>query len=241
MLIPISLCLLGPAVGEVIRIRNSNWAQVLEGEWFIEFFAPWCPACKQFTQTWKDLSDYSSELGIKVADVDITRDHSLSGRFLITALPSIFHCKDGVCRRYQESRELDSLHSFISEEKWKSIEPLAWYRQPGNLLMSGVSCLFIFSANMQIFHEYLTDELGVNEYASYGLYIVLTIITGLTLGGIMVCITDMINARRRVQHLKKVKKDDPPVEPAEENESEEETEETQNPSENTTRRRVRKE
>ena len=36
--------------------------------------------------------------------------------------------------------------------------------------MSTVSLLFIFSSQMQIFHEYLTQEMGVNEYASYGLY-----------------------------------------------------------------------
>lgn len=241
MLLPISFYLFVGTLAEVVQIRNANWAQVLTDEWFIEFYAPWCPACKQFTQTWKELSDYSSELGIQVADVDITRDHSLSGRFLITALPSIFHCKDGLCRRYTGSRELDSLHSFISNEEWKAVEPLAWYRQPSSVLMSGVSCLFIFSANMQIFHEYLTDEMGVNEYVSYGLYVVLTIITGLTLGGIMVCITDMVNASRRSRHAQKMKKEDPPTEPVQGEESGDEPDEPQNQPDNTTRRRVRKE
>lgn len=74
---------------------------------------------------------------------------------------------------------------------------------------------------MQVFHEYLTDELGVNEYVSYVLYVGmfnllilfvinltclgLTIVTGLVLGGIMVCITDMINTRRRQRLQAQVK------------------------------------
>ena len=31
-----------------------------------DYYAPWCPACKQFTKTWKGLADYSSELGTTV-------------------------------------------------------------------------------------------------------------------------------------------------------------------------------
>ena len=64
MLLPISFYLFASSLAEVVQIRNANWAQVLENEWFVEFYAPWCPACKQFTKTWKELSDYSSELGM---------------------------------------------------------------------------------------------------------------------------------------------------------------------------------
>jgi len=201
----------------------------------IEFFAPWCPACKNFESTWKEFSGYSDELGIKVADVDITKDHSLSGRFLITALPSIFHCKDGQCRRYVQSRDLDALHSFVEDKGWENVEPLAWYRQPASVFMSAISCLFIFSANMQTFHEYLTGELGVHEYVSYGLYVVLTVIIGLLLGGVMVFISDFLAARQKQKLALQQKKDDPPA-PTDENQENEEK-----PKENQTRRRVRKE
>ena len=65
----------------------------------IEFYAPWCPACKQLTPVFKELSEYSDELGLKFADCDITKSHALSGRFLITALPTLFVCEDSVCRK----------------------------------------------------------------------------------------------------------------------------------------------
>lgn len=66
---------------------------------------------------------------------------------------------------------MDALHSFVEDRGWENVEPLAWYRQPASVFMSAISCLFIFSANMQTFHEYLTGELGVHEYVSYGLYV----------------------------------------------------------------------
>lgn len=70
-----------------------------------------------------------------------------------------------------KGRDLDALHSFVEDRGWENVEPLAWYRQPASVFMSAISCLFIFSANMQTFHEYLTGELGVHEYVSYGLYV----------------------------------------------------------------------
>jgi len=141
----------------------------------------------------------------------------------------------------QKGRDLDALHSFVSDKAWADVEPLAWYRQPNSILMSAVSTLFIFSANMQIFHEYLTDELGVNEYASYAIYIVLTVVLGLVLGGIMVCISDMIQSSRRRKLVHQQKKYDPPAETAPDSSADL----LQNPpepkEESTTRRRVRKE
>ena len=65
---------------------------------------------------------------------------------------------------------MDSLHSYVSEQLWEDVEPMAWYLQPNSIPMTLVSTLFSFSATMQVFHEYLTEQLGVNEYASYALY-----------------------------------------------------------------------
>ena len=49
---------------------------------------------------WKELSQYSSELNVQMADCDITNAHALSGRFLITALPTIFHCTGKVILKF---------------------------------------------------------------------------------------------------------------------------------------------
>lgn len=53
--------------------------------------APWCPACRAFQETWDGFAKkWSRDLDIQVGVVDVTASPGLSGRFLITALPSIY-------------------------------------------------------------------------------------------------------------------------------------------------------
>ena len=53
-------------------------------------FAPWCPACQNLQKTWEDFGEWGKDLGISVAQVDITKSPGLSGRFTVTALPTIY-------------------------------------------------------------------------------------------------------------------------------------------------------
>ncbi len=54
-------------------------------------FAPWCPACRALHPTWVDFSDWTEDLSLDgVATVDVTKNPGLSGRFLVTALPTIY-------------------------------------------------------------------------------------------------------------------------------------------------------
>jgi thioredoxin-like negative regulator of GroEL len=58
---------------------------------FFFSFAPWCPACRQLHPTWKEFSEWTDDLGLAgVAQVDVTENPGLSGRFVVTALPTIF-------------------------------------------------------------------------------------------------------------------------------------------------------
>lgn len=57
---------------------------------FVNSYAPWCPACKALEEKWKVFAASSPHLGIKVGAVDVTTSPGLSGRFMVTALPTIF-------------------------------------------------------------------------------------------------------------------------------------------------------
>ena len=47
----------------VIDVTDTNWRQIMQGEWMLEFSAPWCPACQRFEPEWNKLGDWAPELG----------------------------------------------------------------------------------------------------------------------------------------------------------------------------------
>lgn len=53
-------------------------------------YAPWCPACRQFKKVWSDFSNEMLSKNVKVAALDVDQYPSLSGRFRISALPTVF-------------------------------------------------------------------------------------------------------------------------------------------------------
>ncbi|CDQ81560.1 unnamed protein product [Oncorhynchus mykiss] len=116
------------------EITDGNWEDILAGEWMIEFFAPWCPACQQLQPVWNEFADWGEDMGVNIAKVDVTEQPGLSGRFIITSLPTIYHCKDGVFRRYQGARTKDDLLSFIDEKKWQGIEPVSSWFGPSSFM-----------------------------------------------------------------------------------------------------------
>ncbi|XP_043112184.1 thioredoxin-related transmembrane protein 1 [Puntigrus tetrazona] len=178
-------------------ITDGNWEEILTGEWMIEFFAPWCPACQQLQPVWNEFAEWGEDLGVNIAKVDVTEQPGLSGRFIITALPTIYHCKDGVFRRYQGARSKNDFLSFIDEKKWQSIEPVSSWFGPSSFLMNAMSALFKLSMFIRHCHNYLTEQLGVPVWGSYGIFALATLISGLVLGLILVFIADFVFPSRR--------------------------------------------
>ncbi|XP_026967024.1 thioredoxin-related transmembrane protein 1 isoform X2 [Sagmatias obliquidens] len=130
---------------DVRIITDENWRELLEGEWMIEFYAPWCPACQNLQPEWESFAEWGEDLEVNVAKVDVTEQPGLSGRFIISALPTVYHCKNGEFRRYQGPRTKKDFINFISEKEWKSIEPVSSWVGPGSVLMSSMSALFQLS------------------------------------------------------------------------------------------------
>ena len=75
---------------KLIKLDENSWTEMLKGEWMVEFYAPWCPACKHLESQWEQFSSWSDDLSIKVASIDVTTNPGLSGRFMVTALPTIY-------------------------------------------------------------------------------------------------------------------------------------------------------
>lgn len=173
----------------IYELTENNWKQTLEGEWFVKFYAPWCPACRAITSDWEKLAEYLEALGVKVGDVDVTQEALLNGKFMVTMLPTIFHFKDGQIRQYSGQRSFETLMRFIEEKEWESVDALPYYRHPSSIPMAALSYLYKFSMVIKNFTEYLDDQ----GYASHTVYLItaaITVFIGIVLGLLMVAITD---------------------------------------------------
>ncbi|XP_042645714.1 thioredoxin-related transmembrane protein 4 isoform X2 [Tyto alba] len=131
-------------------LGGSNWSLLLEGQWMLEFYAPWCPACQQIELTWENFAKESENLDITVGKVDVTQEPGLSGRFFVTTLPTIYHANDGVFRRYRGSRTLEDLQGYVLERKWEAVEPVAGWKSPSSIMMHGMAGLFHLSGWIRI-------------------------------------------------------------------------------------------
>merc|ERR1712209_219997 len=157
----VASCLVATTTADLTVIQEDEWRQLLKGEWMVEFAAPWCPACRALQPTWEEFAGWSEDLEVGVGQVDVTASPGLSGRFMVTALPTIFHVKDGVFRQYRGARDKDSFISFVEEKKWQGVEPISEWKSPDSVQMSLVSYFFKLSMVLRNVHE--EDDLSQDE------------------------------------------------------------------------------
>ncbi|XP_017106271.1 thioredoxin-related transmembrane protein 1 isoform X2 [Drosophila bipectinata] len=185
--------------GKLIELDEDNWHRMLEGEWMIEFFAPWCPACKNLAPTWERFARVAKDVQVQVAKIDVTTSPSLSGRFFVTALPTIYHVKDGEFRQYRGARDGDALLFFVKKKQWESIEPLSAWKKPDTFHMSVLSYFFKLSHTLKDFNGRLQEEYGLPTWGSYALFAIATIFVGAALGLMLVCLVDFVYPPKKSQ------------------------------------------
>ncbi|KAK5975391.1 Thiol disulfide isomerase and thioredoxin [Trichostrongylus colubriformis] len=187
-----SLSLAVKTSSQLISLHEENWMEIMEGEWMVEFHAPWCPACKDLQKAWNAFADWSRDLNIKVGEVDVTVNPGLSGRFLVTALPTIYHVKDGVFRVYTGPRDKNDFITFIEDKRWRSIDPVPDYKHPNSKQMAVVAVFFKLSMAVRDLHNHLVEDKGVPSWASYSLFAGVTLALGCILGFFIVLIIDQV-------------------------------------------------
>ncbi|CAD5118608.1 DgyrCDS7292 [Dimorphilus gyrociliatus] len=153
-------------------------------------YAPWCPACKNNEEEWNKFAEWSKDLDVKVAQIDVNEHAGLSGRFLITRLPSFYHVKDGIFRYYRGESQSEDLIDFIDEKKYNDIEPMPWYQDPKSVHMSVISSFFEFSMFIRSIHEEITTRYGIPEWGSFVIFAVATILIGIIAGIVLVIMCD---------------------------------------------------
>jgi len=191
-LLVLSLSLRSASAG-LIELNEDNWQNVLEGEWMVKFYAPWCPACRSIEKVWSEFATWDNDLGLNgIAEVDVTQSPGLSGRFLITSLPTIFHVKDGQFTVYSGGRTKDNFIDYVEKSKWKLEEPLPSWKNPSALHMSVVSWFFKISMHLRNVHSYLTEQKQLPSWSVYAIFALTTVVTGALLGLVLVVCIDCV-------------------------------------------------
>jgi len=127
----------------------------------------------------------------------------------VTALPTIYHVKDGEFRQYHGSRDKDEFINFVEEKKWSNTEPIPSWKSPSSFQMSAVSYFFKLSMVLRAIHTSLIEEYGLPYWGSYIVFALATVIIGALLGLILVCIVDFVfpprAAAQTEEHVEKEK------------------------------------
>jgi len=181
------------ATANVVQITDENWKQILRGEWMVKFFAPWCPACRSMVDSWIEFGKWTDDLNMDgIGEVDVTQSPGLSGRFLITSLPTILHVKNGEFRQYTKKREKDSLIDYVEKAEWKQEEVLPSWKHPDSIQMGVVASFFKVSMVLRNIHSLMTEQYELPSWSVYVMFATVTILVGALLGLLLVFCIDCV-------------------------------------------------
>jgi len=185
-----------PLLDSPILITDTNWRQLDKGEWLIEFYAPWCPACRSLQPRWDQLArdvKAFNEVRVRIAKCDVTANPWLTGRMMIASLPTIFHIKEKEYRKYTGSRSAEDLYDYLLKKKWQDTPVLEKWREPHGAAMTAMSGFYKLANVVQSIHDTMTLGYGFPVWASYVIFGLVTLACGLTAGLIIVCCMDCLS------------------------------------------------
>ncbi|KAK8801374.1 hypothetical protein WA171_004520 [Blastocystis sp. BT1] len=126
------LLILIPVHSQIIQILEDTSFRDLvdnhpEQKWFINFYARWGPASKQFESSWRYLAEHDDS-GVLFGEVDVMAERLLVNRFQISHYPTILFITNGTMIDYSGKRSMEEVTRFLHGE-YKSFEsqPLPFY------------------------------------------------------------------------------------------------------------------
>ncbi|CAF1141754.1 unnamed protein product [Adineta steineri] len=165
-----------------LDLTDKTWKDMLCGQWMVEFYAPWCPSCQHFKHIWSDFAKAMVTKEVKVAAVDINEYPSLSGRFRIAVLPTIYYVRDGVFYQFNGERSLNGLKNYIELHEWQRTEPVSRWFAPDSFPMSMVSSLFDISVLVKDAYTVLLNDYGWPAWLIYIIFALAVILIGFIIG-----------------------------------------------------------
>lgn len=105
------------------HVVNNETNTLINGPWFIMFFAPWCGHCKKLMPTWNDFAEIEGSksipyMKIAIVDCDDKDNNDLCGAFDITGYPRLLFLKGGKHYRFKGERSVEKLTQFVYEGQY---------------------------------------------------------------------------------------------------------------------------
>ncbi|CAG0901541.1 unnamed protein product [Cyprideis torosa] len=93
---------------------HSFNSQIKDGEYFIDFYAPWCTHCRKLMPTWESLSKSNKRGSTVVAKVDCTENSKVCKEVGVRGYPTLMYFKEGVLlEEYEGRRSLKDLEDYV--------------------------------------------------------------------------------------------------------------------------------
>jgi len=105
---------------KVLTVQNFD-TETAQGEWLLEFYAPWCGHCKSLAPKYEELAT-KVKGKFNIAKIDCTIEQPLQTRFSIGGFPTIKFLKDGKLYQYSGQRTVDAFVEFL-EGGYSSVTP----------------------------------------------------------------------------------------------------------------------
>jgi len=107
---------------DTIKLDNSNFQQILTGDWLVAFYADWCPHCKKVSVDYEDVAKQLKDK-VKVGRVNIDLISSVISRaFNVTQVPTIVYLKDGKMYSVVYKSQGSSFFVEFVESAYKDVE-----------------------------------------------------------------------------------------------------------------------
>mmetsp|Transcript_36191 Transcript_36191/g.35139 ORF Transcript_36191/g.35139 Transcript_36191/m.35139 type:complete len:201 (+) Transcript_36191:160-762(+) len=106
------------------QVYSYQMQTLLNGPWFIMFFAPWCPHCKKFVPVWEQYAfDNYKELNFGRVDCTDPENADLCESFDVEGYPSLLLLINNKTYDFKGSRRREELERFINQESYKIQTP----------------------------------------------------------------------------------------------------------------------
>lgn len=114
--------------GAVMPLNPSNIKHMTKESGksvLVDFFAPWCPHCKELAPTLKELAQQlKGDKDVIVASVDCEENQELAGLYDVKGFPTLMWFPNGADRvKYTGDRTVEAMAAYIADSRNKAAAP----------------------------------------------------------------------------------------------------------------------